>query len=60
MRKRLNIILPETTIRTIRRMAKRGERSRFIDRAVHYYVSNRTAEALREHLERAKSATRGG
>ena len=30
MSKRINIILPETTIRTVDRMAKPGQRSRFI------------------------------
>ena len=53
MSKRINIVLPEATIQTIDRMAKPGERSRFIDRAVQHYVSHRSAEAIRARLERA-------
>ena len=53
MGKRINIVLPETTIRTIDGMAKPGQRSRFIDEAVQYFVANRSAEALRAQLERA-------
>ena len=52
-RKRINIVLPEATIRTIDRMAVRGERSRFIDQAVRHYVANQSAEALRARLEQA-------
>src|ERR1700687_5357753 len=53
MNKRINIILPETTIRTIDRMTKPGQRSRFIDQAVQHFVANRSVEALRAQLERA-------
>jgi hypothetical protein len=52
-RKRINIVLPEATIRTIDRMAVPGERSRFIDQAVRHYVANQSAEALRARLEQA-------
>lgn len=52
MGKRINIVLPETTIQTIDRMAKPGQRSRFINQAVQHFVANRSAEALRAQLER--------
>lgn len=51
MGKRLNIVLPENTVKTIDRVAKAGERSRFIDRAVQHYVSHHSTEALRARLE---------
>jgi CopG family transcriptional regulator/antitoxin EndoAI len=51
MSRRINVILPEATIQTIDRMAKPGERSRFIDQAVRHYVANRSVEALRAQLE---------
>ena len=35
---RLNIILPETTVSVLNRVADKGGRSRFIDRAVLHYV----------------------
>ena len=53
MSKRINIVLPETTLQTIDRLAKPGQRSRFIDQAVQHFVANRSAEALRAQLERA-------
>ena len=53
MGKRINIVLPETTVETINRMAKPGQRSRFINQAVNHYVANRSTEALRAQLERA-------
>jgi hypothetical protein len=34
-------------------MVKPGQRSWFINEAVHYFVVNRSAEALRAQLERA-------
>ena len=53
MSKRINIVLPETTIRTIDRMVRPGERSRFINQAVQHFVANRSMESLRAQLERA-------
>jgi CopG family transcriptional regulator/antitoxin EndoAI len=53
MNKRINIVLPESTIRTINRLAKPGHRSRFIDQAVQHYVAAGRAAALRTRLEEA-------
>ena len=53
MSKRINIVLPVTTIQTIDRMAKPGQRSRFINEAVQHYVANRSTEALRAQLQSA-------
>ena len=53
MTRRINIVLPDTTIRTIDRMAKPGERSRFINRAVEHYISTQSAEAVQKRLEAA-------
>jgi len=53
MSKRLNIVLPEATVQTIDRMARPGQRSRFIDQAVQHFVAHRSSEALRAQLERA-------
>lgn len=51
MNKRLNILLPETTVKSIDRLARPGERSRFIDKAVQHYVSHQSTEAVRARLE---------
>ena len=52
MDKRINVVLPETTIQTIDRIARPGQRSRFINKAVQHYVTHRSTEALRAQLER--------
>jgi hypothetical protein len=51
MAKRINVILPEHTVRTIDRMTKPGERSQFIDQAVHHYVATASPQALQEQLK---------
>lgn len=53
MNRRINIVLPETTVRAIARLAKPGGRSHFIDRAVQHYVATQSTEALRKRLEQA-------
>ena len=51
MSKRINIVLPEATVRTIDRMVKPSQRSRFINQTVQHFVANRSIEALRTQLE---------
>jgi CopG family transcriptional regulator / antitoxin EndoAI len=53
MSKRVNIVLPESTLRTIDHMVKPGGRSRFINEAVEHFVTHQSAEALRSRLELA-------
>ena len=53
MAKRINVILPDATIRIIDQLAKPGERSRLIDKAVQHYATTRSAEAVREQLKQA-------
>jgi CopG family transcriptional regulator / antitoxin EndoAI len=53
MAKRINVILADSTVQTINRLSRPGERSRFIERAVQYYVSTASPEALHERLKRA-------
>ena len=53
MAKRINVILPEATIRTIDRLTQPGQRSRFIERAVEHYVNTAGPEALQERLKQA-------
>jgi hypothetical protein len=50
---RINVILPEATIRTIDRLSRPGQRSRFIDRAVQHYVTTASPEALQDRLKQA-------
>jgi CopG family transcriptional regulator/antitoxin EndoAI len=51
MSKRINIILPDTTVAVLDRVASKGARSRFIDRAVRHYVETQDREKLRELLK---------
>ncbi len=51
MHKRVNVTLPEQTIRLIDRSAHRGNRSRFIDEAVKYFVREHGRIQLRRLLE---------
>jgi CopG family transcriptional regulator/antitoxin EndoAI len=53
MAKRINVILPEATVRTIDRLSRPGQRSRFIERAVQHYVATASPEALQERLKLA-------
>jgi CopG family transcriptional regulator/antitoxin EndoAI len=51
MSKRINIILPDATVAVLDRVAAKGARSRFIDRAVQHYVETQSKENLREQLK---------
>jgi CopG family transcriptional regulator/antitoxin EndoAI len=50
MSKRLNIVLPDRTAAVLDRVAAKGSRSRFIDRAVRHYVETQGRQSLREQL----------
>ena len=58
--KRINITLPERTVRLLDRVASKGDRSRLIDRAVHSYIESvgrrnfkrQLAEGARRRAER--------
>src|ERR1041384_3713817 len=51
MAKRINVILEDETEQTLKRAAKPGERSRFINRAVQAYAASHSPVALRERLK---------
>jgi CopG family transcriptional regulator/antitoxin EndoAI len=51
MNRRLNITLPEQTVRLMDRVAGRGHRSRLIAQAVHRYVQQEGRTRLRKKLE---------
>ena len=50
MNKRINIVLPDTTVSVLDRVATKGARSRFIDRAVLHYIETQGKHSLREQL----------
>ena len=50
MRRRVNIILPEDTIRLLDRAAAPGNRSRLIDQAVRRYLRGRNLARLKKLL----------
>jgi CopG family transcriptional regulator/antitoxin EndoAI len=51
MHKRVNITLPEETLELIDRVTEHGDRSRFIDEAVRYYVEQIGRTNLRKQLK---------
>jgi CopG family transcriptional regulator / antitoxin EndoAI len=51
MHRRINISLPEETLALIDRVAKLGDRSRFIDEAVKHYVQEVGRSKLRKQLQ---------
>jgi CopG family transcriptional regulator/antitoxin EndoAI len=51
MSKRINIVLPDTTVRVLDRVAPKGDRSRFISQAVLHYVESVGQQNLREQLK---------
>ena len=48
---RINVILPEETVRVLDRVAPKGNRSRLISNAVMHYVSSRGKNNLAEQLK---------
>ena len=50
MHRRINITLPEETLRLIDRLAERGNRSRLIDQALRHYVERRGRSKLKKFL----------
>lgn len=51
MHRRLNVTLPEETVRLMDRVAAKGDRSRFIDHAVRYFVKQRRLRDLKARLK---------
>ena len=51
MNKRINVILPSTTVAVLDRVATRGSRSALIDRAIRHYVETQGRRNLRERLK---------
>lgn len=51
MSKRINIILPDTTVAVLDRVTTKGNRSRFIDRAVRQLVETEGRANLRTRLK---------
>ncbi len=51
MRRRINITLPDDTVRLIDRVAAKGARSRFIAEAVSHYVHATGRAELRKRLK---------
>lgn len=51
MNQRVNITLPEETLGLIDRVAEKGDRSRFIDMAIKYYVDAISKAKLKRLLK---------
>jgi metal-responsive CopG/Arc/MetJ family transcriptional regulator len=51
MNKRINIMLPESTLAVLDRVATRGNRSRLVSDAVLHYVAARGKKRLQDQLK---------
>jgi CopG family transcriptional regulator / antitoxin EndoAI len=51
MYKRINITLPESTVRLIERVAGRGDRSRLVDEALKQYLRGATRKSLKKRIK---------
>jgi CopG family transcriptional regulator/antitoxin EndoAI len=54
MSKRINIVLPDKTLAVLNRVAPKGTRSQFIDRAVRHLVATESKTNLRQRLKRKR------
>ena len=51
MNQRINVSLPEETLRLLDRVAGKGDRSRLIDEAVRYYLDDKGRRELKKRLK---------
>lgn len=51
VQKRINISLPEKTVERMDKVVPKRKRSRLIDEAVNYYLTQKGRRNLRKHLE---------
>ncbi len=49
--KRINISLPVETVELVDRVTQKGNRSHFIDQAVHFYIEEIGREKLKQELK---------
>ncbi|OGG72864.1 hypothetical protein A3A38_05000 [Candidatus Kaiserbacteria bacterium RIFCSPLOWO2_01_FULL_53_17] len=54
--KRVNVTLPTETLRLLDRVAQKGDRSGFVDRAVRFYVEETGRANLKKQLRRGAVA----
>jgi len=59
MSKRINVVLPDTTVSILDRVAPKGDRSRFISQTVLHYVESVGKQSLREQLKAGYQANSG-
>jgi CopG family transcriptional regulator / antitoxin EndoAI len=51
MYKRINITLPDSTVRLMERVAGRGDRSRLVDEALKQYLRGATRKSLKKRIK---------
>jgi CopG family transcriptional regulator/antitoxin EndoAI len=51
MYKRINITLPESTVRLMERVAGRGDRSRLVDKALKQYLQGPARKSLKKRIK---------
>lgn len=56
MTRRLNIVMPEETVRILDRAIPRGKRSEFITEAVKHYLTSKAKSSLAERVKQGAIA----
>jgi CopG family transcriptional regulator/antitoxin EndoAI len=51
MYRRINVTLPDETLRLLEQFAPKGDRSSFIDEAIHYFIGQKQKQQLRQLLK---------
>ncbi|MFC1856191.1 ribbon-helix-helix domain-containing protein [Thermodesulfobacteriota bacterium] len=51
MNKRINVTLPEETVELVNKIARKGDRSHFIDAALKHYIKETAKKNLRKRLK---------
>lgn len=54
--KRVNVTLPEDTLRLLDRVTEKGDRSSFVDRAVRFYIEEKGRANLKKQLRLGATA----
>jgi CopG family transcriptional regulator/antitoxin EndoAI len=51
MHRRINVTLPDSTVRLMERVAGKGQRSRLVDQALRHYLRGLTRRNLRKQIK---------
>lgn len=56
MTQRINVMLPAQTVKVLDRLAPKGDRSRLINTAIHFYITNQAKNNLAKRVKESAQA----